>query len=396
MNSKDIVIVAAKRTPTGAMLGHFSSLSAHELGAVAHRAILTETQLNPAEIDEVISGCVLQSGQGQAPARQAALNAHIPNTVGATTINKMCGSGLKAVMLAHDLIQAGTADIILASGMESMTNAPYLLPKARGGYRLGHGEVKDSMLLDGLEDAYDRGKLMGYFAEATAKKFKVSREAQDKFAAQSMRRALEAQQKGYFNAEIAAVTIKNKQEQKIIDKDEAPAEAKLAKISTLKPAFDANGTITAANSSSIADGAASLLVMSAENAARRGLKPLAKIIAHATTAHEPQWFTTAPVSAIKKVLNKAGWTPHDVDLYEINEAFAVVAMVAISELELNEDKVNIHGGACALGHPIGASGAKILVTLIHALRQHHQKRGVVSLCIGGGEAVAMAIEAYPM
>ncbi len=388
----DIVIVAAMRTPTGGLLGNLSSLSAPELGAVAHRAVLDQLQLDPHDIDEIISGCVLQAGIGQAPARQAALKAGIPDSVGATTINKMCGSGLKSVMLAHDLIKAGSANIILAGGMESMSQAPYLLGKARAGYRHGHGEIKDHMFLDGLEDAYDRGKLMGVFAERTAATFNISREAQDAFAEGSMRRALEAQKEGYFNAEIAPVTITDRKGTQTILHDEGPSESKLSKIRQLKPAFQADGTITAANSSSIADGAASLLLMTAAEAAARGLTPLARIVAHSTFAQAPAWFTTAPSQAIAAVLKKAGWTARDVDLYEINEAFAVVTMVAISELKLDEETVNIHGGSCALGHPIGASGARILVTLIHALRQHHKKRGIASLCIGGGEAVAMAIE----
>ena len=392
MKRDDIVIVAGMRTPTGALLGQLSSLSAPELGAITHRAVLDATRIDARDIDEIISGCVLQAGIGQAPARQSALIAGIPESVGATTLNKMCGSGLKSVMLARDLIVAGSANIVLAGGMESMSNAPYLLSKARAGYRLGHGELKDHLFLDGLEDAYDRGKLMGYFAEMAAKKFNITREAQDAFAARSMQRALDAQKLGYFKAEIAPVTVVSRQGNLIIESDEAPDEAKLLKIPNLKPAFQADGTITAANSSSIADGAASLLVMTAKNAAQRGLTPLARIVAQASFAHEPAWFTTAPITAINRVLEKASWAPHDVDLYEINEAFAVVAMLAISELTLDAETVNIHGGACALGHPIGASGARILVTLMHALRHHHKKRGIASLCIGGGEAVAMAIE----
>lgn len=388
----DIVIVAGMRTPTGALLGNLSSLSAPELGAIAHRAIIDKLELNPNDIDEVITGCVLQAGIGQAPARQAAIKAGIPLAVGATTINKMCGSGLKAVMMAHDLIKAGSAHIILAGGMESMSQAPYLLPKARAGYRQGHGELKDHMFLDGLEDAYETGTLMGVFAERTATTFKCSREAQDAFAAQSMQKALNAQKAGYFNEEIATVSISDRKGTHLFSMDESPDEAKLGKIKLLKPAFQSNGTVTAANSSSIADGAASLLVMTYQEALNRGLKPMAKIVAHATFAHQPEWFTTAPVSAIKSVLIKAGWRTEDVDLYEINEAFAIVAMVAIAELGLSEEKVNIHGGACALGHPIGASGARILVTLLHALKQHQKKRGIASLCIGGGEAVAMAVE----
>ncbi|MGM9452410.1 acetyl-CoA C-acyltransferase [Legionella bozemanae] len=392
MEQNDIVIVAAKRTPMGAMLGNLSTLSAPELGAIAHMAALSQAGISPAEIDEVISGCVLQAGIGQAPARQAAIKAGLPSSSGATTINKMCGSGMKAVMLAHDLIRAGTANIILASGMESMSNAPYLLSKARSGYRLGHGELKDHMFLDGLEDAYDRGKLMGVFAEATANHFHFSREQQDEFATRSMSRALEAMENGAFKEEITPVTINTRKGDITVNVDEGPDAAKIAKISQLKPAFKADGTVTAANSSSISDGAASLILMSAGQAEKRGIQPIARIVAHASHSQAPEWFTTAPVDAIRKVMNKASWKQNDVDLYEINEAFAVVTMAAMTQLELNPEQVNIHGGACALGHPIGASGARILVTLIHALKHQGKKRGVASLCIGGGEATAMAIE----
>ncbi|MDF1929349.1 acetyl-CoA C-acyltransferase [Legionella pneumophila] len=355
-------------------------------------AVLSQSGIAPAEIDEVISGCVLQAGIGQAPARQAAIKAGIPNSAGATTINKMCGSGMKAVMFAHDLIKAGTANVVLASGMESMSNAPYLLSKARAGYRLGHGELKDHMFLDGLEDAYDKGQLMGCFAETTAQHFNFSREQQDEYALRSMSRALKAIENGAFREEIAPVTLTTRKGDVTVDVDEGPDAAKLAKIPQLKPAFQADGTVTAANSSSISDGAASLILMSASNAEKRGIKPLAKIIAHASHSQAPQWFTTAPVDAIRKVMNKASWKQDDVDLFEINEAFAVVAMAAITQLELNPEQVNIHGGACALGHPIGASGARILVTLMHALKHQGKKRGIASLCIGGGEATAMAIE----
>lgn len=392
MEANDVVIVAAKRTPMGGMLGGLSALSAPELGAVAHMAALAQSGLNAADIDEVISGCVLQAGIGQAPARQAALKAGIPNSSGATTINKMCGSGMKAVMLAHDLIKAGTANVVLASGMESMSNAPYMLAKARAGYRLGHGELKDHMFLDGLEDAYDKGKLMGVFAEATAQHFKFTREQQDAFAIQSMTKALQAMESGAFAEEIAPITLTTRKGDVTVSMDEGPDEGKLAKMPQLKPAFQSDGTVTAANSSSISDGAASLILMSASQAEKRGLKPLARIVAHASHAQAPQWFTTAPVDAIRKVMNKAAWNPSDVDLYEINEAFAVVAMAAITQLELNPEQVNIHGGACALGHPIGASGARVLVTLLHALKQQGKKRGIAALCIGGGEATAMAIE----
>lgn len=392
MDQNDIVIVAAKRTPMGTMLGALSALTAPELGAVAHQAAITHAKISPADIDEVISGCVLQAGIGQAPARQAAIKAGIPDSANATTINKMCGSGMKAVMLAHDLLKAGSASIILASGMESMSNAPYLLSKARAGYRLGHGELKDHMFLDGLEDAYERGQLMGCFAEATANHFQFSRQQQDDYATRSLTRALQAQQTNAFAEEIAAVTITDRKAEIIVKQDEGPDASKLAKISQLRPAFKADGTVTAANSSSISDGAASLILMTAAHAKKRNLQPLARIVAHASHAQAPQWFTTAPVEAMRKVLNKAGWHPGQVDLYEINEAFAVVAMAAITQLELDHEKVNIHGGACALGHPIGASGARIIVTLMHALKQKQKSRGVASLCIGGGEATAMAIE----
>lgn len=392
MKQDDIVIVAAKRTPMGNMLGSLSSLSAPELAATAHRAVLQEAGVQPSEIDEVLSGCVLQAGIGQAPARQAAKLAGIPDSKGATTINKMCGSGMKAVMMAHDAIKAGSANVILAGGMESMSNAPYLLTKARAGYRLGHGELKDHMFLDGLEDAYDRGKLMGYFAEATAKKYNFSREEQDAYAIRSMTLALQAEEDGSFREEITPVTISGRKETLTVNRDEGPDAQKIAKIPNLRPAFQEDGTVTAANSSSISDGAASLILTSTAWAEQRGINPMARIIGHTTHAQEPAWFTTAPVIAIRNLLNKINWQAHEVDLYEINEAFAVVAMAAIKDLELDAAKVNIHGGACALGHPIGASGARILVTLIHALKQQQKRRGVAALCIGGGEATAIAIE----
>ena len=392
MEPNDIVIVAAKRTPMGNMLGSLSALSAPELGAVAHQAVIEQAGLSPADIDEVITGCVLQAGIGQAPGRQAAIKAGIPNSAGATTINKMCGSGMKAVMLAHDLLKVGSANIVLASGMESMSNAPYLLSKARAGYRLGHGELKDHMFLDGLEDAYERGQLMGCFAEATATHFQFTRQQQDDYAIRSLTRALQAQQDNSFAEEIAPVTIAGRKGDVVVSLDEGPDASKLAKIPQLRPAFKTDGTVTAANSSSISDGAASLILMTAANAKKRGLTPLARIIAHATHAQAPQWFTTAPVDAIRKVLYRAGWHQSEVDLFEINEAFAVVAMASITQLELNDEKVNVHGGACALGHPIGASGARIIVTLMHALKQQRKARGVAALCIGGGEATAVAIE----
>lgn len=392
MDKNDIVIVAAKRTPMGGMLGNLSALSAPSLGAAAHSAALMQANLSPTAIDEVISGCVLQAGIGQAPARQAALLADIPDSIGATTLNKMCGSGMKAVMLGCDMIKAGSADTVLASGMESMSNAPYLLAKARAGYRLGHGEIKDHMFLDGLEDAYDKKQLMGCFAEATAGKYSFSREQQDAFAVRSMKRALAAQESGAFDNEITAVMVKTRNSEQLIDKDEGPNTSKLEKISKLKPAFQSDGTVTAANSSSISDGAASLILMRAEAAQSQGIKPLARVVAYSSHAHAPEWFTTAPVEAIKKVLSKANWTSDEVDLYEINEAFAVVTMAAIEALKLDDTKVNVNGGACALGHPIGASGARIIVTLLHALQHRKQTKGVAALCIGGGEATALAIE----
>ena len=392
MSSEDIVIVAAQRTPIGAFLGGLSALSAPKLGSFAHQAALSAAQLSPNDIDEVISGCVLQAGIGQAPARQAAILANIPYSTGATTLNKMCGSGMKAVMFGHDLIRAGSAKIVLASGMESMSLAPYLLSKARTGYRLGHGEIKDHMFLDGLEDAYEPGKLMGCFAEETAKEYQFDRAQQDAFAIESMQRALQAQATGAFTAEIAPVTVTSKTGDIIISQDENPDPKKIAKVPQLKPSFHPQGSITPASSSAIADGAASLILMTAAEAQKRGLRPLARIVAQSTHSQEPHNFTIAPISAIKKVLERAGWTSQSVDLYEINEAFAVVAMAAIKALELDPKSVNIHGGACALGHPIGASGARILVTLIHALRTQHKTKGVAALGIGGGEATAMAIE----
>ena len=353
---------------------------------------MEQAGLQGVEIDEVLTGCVLQAGQGQAPARQAALDAGLPVSVPATTINKMCGSGMKAVMLGHDLIKAGSANIILASGMESMSQAPSLLPKARSGFRLGHSELKDHLLLDGLEDAYEPGKLMGFFADETAKKLNITREEQDAFARISMLRALRAQDEGAFAEEISPVNVQTKQGEMRITKDESPDPTKLEKLVRLRPAFSNAGTVTAGNSSSIADGAASLILMRAQDAFNRGIRPLARIIGHATHAQEPAWFTTAPISAIQKVLQHANLKPEDIDLYEINEAFAIVTMACINALNLNPMHVNIHGGACALGHPIGASGARILTTLIYALKQNNKKRGVAALCIGGGEATAMIIE----
>lgn len=388
MSSDPIVITALARTPMGGFQGDLSPLSASELGAAAIRAALQRGGLTGDDINEVIMGCVLPAGQGQAPARQASLGAGIPKSVGCTTINKMCGSGLKAVMLAHDLITAGTNNIMVAGGMESMTNAPYLLPKARSGYRMGHGQIIDHMFLDGLEDAYDKGKLMGVFAELCAGEYQFSREAQDAFAIESLKRAQVAD----FSAEIAPVTVKVGKEEKQITIDEQPGKARLDKIPTLKPAFRPDGTVTAANASSISDGAAALVLMRRSVAEKNGSRILATIKGHATHAQDPAWFTTAPVGALKTLSQKTGWDLKDVDLFEINEAFAVVTMAAMKDLNLPHDKVNVHGGACALGHPIGASGARVLVTLVAALEKYNLKRGMATLCIGGGEAVAVAVE----
>ena len=392
MLNDPIVIVGAARTPMGALQGELSSLSASDLGAVAIKAAVERAGIAPADVDETIMGNVLPAGQGQAPARQASIKAGLPLSVGATTVNKMCGSAMKATMLAHDLLAAGTNDVMVAGGMESMSNAPYLLPKARTGFRMGHQNVLDHMFLDGLEDAYDKGRLMGTFAEECADEYSFTREAQDNFALQSLSRALAANNDGTFAWEIAPVTVAGRKGDVVVDKDEQPAKASPEKVPQLKPAFRKDGTVTAANSSSISDGAAALVLMRRSTAEARGLKPIAMIVAHATHAQAPGKFTTAPVGAIDKVLKKAGWRADDVDLYEVNEAFAVVTMAAMRDHKLSHDKVNVHGGACALGHPIGASGARILVTLIGALRKHGKRRGVAALCIGGGEATAMAIE----
>ena len=392
MLNDPVVIAGAARTPMGGFAGDFASLAASDLGAVAIRAAVERAGIAPADVDEVIMGNVLPAGQGQAPARQASLKAGLPLAAGCTTINKMCGSAMKAAMLAHDLLAAGTNDVMVAGGMESMTNAPYLLPKARAGYRMGHQVVQDHMFLDGLEDAYDKGRLMGTFAEDCATKYAFTREAQDAFALASLSRALAANNDGTFAWEIAPVKVAGRKGETVIDKDEQPAKASPEKIPTLKPAFRKDGTVTAANASSISDGAAALVMMRRSTAASRGLQPVATVLAHATHAQEPGLFTTAPVGAIAKVLAKVGWKAADVDLWEINEAFAVVTMAAMQEHGLPHDKVNVHGGACALGHPIGASGARIVVTLIGALRKHGKRRGVAALCIGGGEATAMAIE----
>jgi acetyl-CoA C-acetyltransferase len=390
--SDPIVIVSAARTPMGGFMGDFASLTCAQLGSVAIKAAVERAGLKPAQVDEVIMGCVLPAGQGQAPARQASLGAGLPLAAGCTTVNKMCGSGMRAAMYAHDMLLAGSVDVMVAGGMESMTNAPYLLPKARGGFRLGHGEVKDHMFLDGLEDAYDKGRLMGTFAEDCAGSYKFTREAQDAYAIASTTRAKQANTDGSFAWEIAPVTVSGRKGDTIIDKDEQPFKAQLEKIPGLKPAFRKDGTVTAANSSSISDGAAALVMMRASTAAKLGLSPVATVVGHSTFAQEPGLFTTAPVGAMKKLLAKNGWSVDSVDLWEINEAFAVVTMAAMHDLELPHDKVNVHGGACALGHPIGASGARVIVTLIGALKKQGKKRGVASLCIGGGEATAVGIE----
>ena len=392
MSQDAVVIASAARTPMGGFMGDLAPLAAPELGAAAIRAAVERAGIAPGEVQEVFMGNVLPAGVGQAPARQAALGAGLPLSAGCTTVNKVCGSGMKAAMLAHDLIRAGSAGILVAGGMESMSNAPYLLPKARGGYRLGHGEAKDHMFLDGLEDAYDRGRLMGAFAEDCAGEYRFSREAQDRYAIASLTRAQAAIRDGSFAAEIVPVTVKSSREERLVKDDEQPLKANLEKIPTLKPAFRKDGTVTAANSSSISDGAAALVLISESEAARRGLAPLARIAGHATHAQEPRLFTTAPAGAVRKLYEKTGWSARDVDLYEINEAFAVVAMAAIHDLKLDPERVNVHGGACALGHPIGASGARIVVTLLAALAKHGLKRGVAALCIGGGEATAIAVE----
>ena len=392
MTPDPIVITGAKRTPMGGLQGDLAGLSASQLGATAIRAALQDSAVKPEDIDEVIMGCVLPAGQGQAPARQAALGAGLPQATGCTTVNKMCGSGMKAAMFAHDLLRAGSGDIIVAGGMESMTNAPYLLDKARSGYRLGHGKVIDHMFLDGLEDAYEPGRLMGSFAEDIAQEYQFSRQDQDEFALASLSRALAATRDGGFAAEIAPATVPGREGERVVSVDEQPAKAKPEKIPTLKPAFRAGGTVTAANSSSISDGAAALVMMRRSEAERSGLTPLATILGHSNFAQAPARFTTAPVGAIRRLLDSLEWKAGDVDLWEINEAFAVVAMIAMRELGLPHERVNIRGGACALGHPIGASGARIMVTLIAALKQQGLKRGIASLCIGGGEATAMAVE----
>ena len=392
MSHDPIVIVSAARTPMGAFQGELRTFAAPELGAAAIRAAVERARVRPDDVQEVIMGCVLPAGQGQAPARQASLGAGLPLAAGCTTVNKMCGSGMKAAMFAHDLLAVNSFDVVVAGGMESMTNAPYLLPKARAGLRMGHGQVIDHMFYDGLEDAYDKGRLMGTFAEDCATKYAFTREAQDGFAIASLDRAQKANKEGWFAWETTPIAIKAGKEEKFVEADEQPFKANLEKIPTLKPAFRKDGTVTAANSSSISDGAAALVMMRRSTAEKRGLAPLAVIVGHATHAQAPSEFTTAPVGAIRNLFERTGWSVKHVDLYEINEAFAVVTLAAMQEHGLPHDKVNVHGGACALGHPIGASGARILVTLIGALRKYGLRRGVASLCIGGGEATAMALE----
>ncbi|MBB2805453.1 acetyl-CoA acetyltransferase [Xanthomonas arboricola] len=387
----DIVIVAAKRTAIGSLLGQFNGVPAPTLAAAAIRGALAQSGVAPADISEVIVGCVLPANLGQAPARQAAIAAGIPTSTGATTINKVCGSGMKAIMFGHDLIKAGSASIVVAGGMESMSNAPHLLPNSRTGNRYGNFQAVDHMAWDGLTNPYD-GQAMGVFGEATAEKFGFSRADQDAFAIASVERAQAAQRSGAFADEIVPVTVATRKGEVVVDSDEQPAKSDIAKIPTLKPAFKKDGSVTAASSSSISDGAAITVLMGADEAQRRGIAPLARIVGHVTHSQEPEWFTTAPVAAIQKLIGKIGWQLDEVDLFEINEAFAVVAMTPIAELGISHDKVNVNGGACALGHPIGASGARLVVTLVNALRTRGGKRGIATLCIGGGEATAIAIE----
>ena len=391
MSSDDVVIVAAKRTPLGAFQGVLAGAPSPDLAAAAIRACIEESGMDADAVDEVLMGCVLPAGVGQAPARQAAINAGIPLRAGCTTLNKVCGSGMKAAMFGNDLIKAGSARVVIAGGMESMSNAPYLMPKARSGYRMGHQQVLDHMFFDGLQNPSD-GNMMGHFAEETATKYSFSREDQDGFAIESVNRARAALANGAFDAEIAPVTISGRKGDVTVSEDEGPGAARPEKISTLRPAFAKDGPVTAASSSSISDGAAAILLMNRAEAEKRGLEPLATIVGHIGFAHEPEWFTTAPVYAIKALHEKLGWTPDNVDLYEINEAFACVTMAAMTDVGLDHAKVNVNGGACALGHPIGATGARIIVTLLHALRNRGLNRGVASLCIGGGEAVAIGIE----
>ena len=394
MNKKDVVITGAARTPVGSFQGVLSTESAPRLGSIAIKAAIEKSNIKPEDIDDVIMGCVLPAGMGQAPARQAAIGANIPVSAGATTINKMCGSGMRSAMLANDQIIAGSSSISIAGGIESMSNTPYILPKVRTGLRMGHGDIKDHMFIDGLEDAYEPGRLMGTYAEDTAEAYQFTREQQDEFAIRSLKRAKIANEDGSFKNEIVPVQIKTRKGETEISNDEQPFTADISKIPNLRPAFRKDGTVTAANSSSISDGAAALVLMTLKEAEKRNLRPLARIISHSTNSQEPAWFTTAPIGAIKKVLDKANWKIGDVDLFEINEAFAVVPMAAMKDLSLSPDIVNVHGGACALGHPVGTSGARIIATLINALEKYNLHKGIASLCIGGGEATAIAIEKF--
>ncbi len=387
-----IVITAAVRTPMGSFNGQFSALSAHDLGGAAIKEAVKRASIAPEAVDEVLMGNCLMAGQGQGPARQAAYKGGLPDNAGAVTLSKMCGSGMKAAMMAHDMLKAETWNVMVAGGMESMTNAPYLLLKGRSGYRIGADKIYDHMMLDGLEDAYQPGRAMGVFGEQCATHYKFTREQQDAFATESVRRAQAAIATGVFDAEIAPVVVKDRSGESTITTDEGPGRIKIEKIATLKPAFAKDGTVTAASSSSISDGASALVMMRLETAAQLGSKPLARIVAHATHSHQPEWFTTAPISAAKKAMAKAGWSKDDVDLWEVNEAFAVVPMAFMQEMGVSHDIVNVNGGACALGHPIGATGARIMATLIYALQARGKKRGIAALCIGGGEATAVAIE----
>ena len=392
MNKEHIVITGMARTPMGSFQGSLSTEKAPDLGSIAIKGAIKKANIKPEDIDDVVMGCVLPAGMGQAPARQAAIGAGIPNTSGATTINKMCGSGMRAAMIANDQLLAGSSLISLAGGIESMSNAPYILPKVRDGLRMGHGQVQDHMFIDGLEDAYEPGRLMGSYAEATAEAYQFTREEQDNFAIRSLKRAKKANEDGSFEDEMVPVTIKTRKGSIEVTSDEQPFNADINKIPNLKPAFSKDGTVTAANSSSISDGAAALVMMTMQEAEKKDSKPLAKIVAHATNSHDPAWFTTAPIGAIKKVLDKAEWDIKDVGLFEINEAFAVVPMAAMKDLSISPDILNIHGGACALGHPVGTSGARIMATLISAMHKYKVDKGIASLCIGGGEATAIALE----
>ena len=392
MNKEQVVITGMARTPMGSFQGSLSNEKAPDLGSIAIKGAIKRANIKPEDIDDVVMGCVLPAGMGQAPARQAAIGAGIPNTSGATTINKMCGSGMRAAMIATDQLLAGSSLISLAGGIESMSNAPYILPKVRDGLRMGHGKVQDHMFIDGLEDAYEPGRLMGSYAEATAEAYQFTREEQDNFAIRSLKRAKKANEDGSFDEEMVPVTIKTRKGSIEITKDEQPFNADINKIPNLKPAFSKEGTVTAANSSSISDGAAALVMMTMQEAEKKNSKPLAKIVAHATNSHDPAWFTTAPIGAIQKVLDKASWDIKDVGLFEINEAFAVVPMAAMKDLSISPDIVNVHGGACALGHPVGTSGARIMATLISAMHKYKVDKGIASLCIGGGEATAIALE----